>query len=632
MIKVIEIVQQEVQSAARVLFLPFEKTIARASMRSYRLGYFSGLLILFANCFLVFLLAWVSIPAAHAEDTACEATGATHIWVSPLNPKIDEPFKIMAVSTDGPASELVLIDSQDQRMSLQSQRRGGPPWGLIAVLEKLNEGRYRIEANRNGKLIACHTLTLGGSDQQERLQAWNLATEAFYSAWIEALFGAPPEENLSFNSLEPFLRNTERNFLHNYLGINEDNNLPLTPDCADLPYTLRAYFAWKTGLPIAFRACGRGSAKAPPYCGTPTIMTEFTSGISSQASFKKFSRRLVDTVHSGSARTGLADESTDLYPIPLNRETLWPGTVYADPYGHILVLVEWVPQTVDRPGMLLAVDAQPDNSVARKRIWEGTLLFANTENAGPGFKAFRPLISTSPGKWRTLANDELLNHLDFTAFSLEQDYLTPDDFYATLAKLINPSGLDPVQVYEATLAALVEQIEARINSIDNGEAYFRKNPRSVISMPSGAAIFQALGPWEDYSTPSRDMRLIIAINVLNSLPEKIVRHPELFVLKDKNPEEAKGEIEQYHAKRIQEHNIHYTRMDGSPWELSVAEVLARKPAYEMAYNPNDCAEIRWGAKPDTEEYSTCRRYAPAEQRAKMEKYRIWFREVRRPVQ
>jgi hypothetical protein len=64
----------------------------------------------------------------------------------------------------------------------------------------------------------------------------------------------------------------------------------------------------------------------------------------------------------------------------------------------------------------------------------------------------------------------------------------------------------------------------------------------------------------------------------------------------------------------------------------VAEVLARKPAYEMAYNPNDCAEMRWGAKPGTKEYSSCRRHAPAEQRAKMKQYRIWFREARRPAQ
>lgn len=589
-------------------------------MRSYLLNY--GLLV---------LLAWISIPAALAGDIACEQTGTVHIWISPLTLKADEPVKIMAVSTDGPVSELALIGSQDQYVPLQSRRRGGPPWSLVTELAGLSAGDYRVAASRDGKPVACQPIAVGAAIAQQRPAAWNLATEAFYSAWIEELFGAPPGENLSFDSLEPVLRNTERNFLHNHLGLGEDKSLPLTPDCADLPYTLRAYFAWKTGLPMAFRACGRGSAKAPPQCGAPAIMSEFVRGISSQAYFTKFSQQLVNTVHSGSARTGLHDEATDLYPVPLSRETLWPGTVYADPYGHILVLTEWVPQMADRPGMLLAVDAQPDNSVARKRVWEGTMLFANTGNAGPGFKAFRPLVSTASGQWRTLSNDELIDQPDFAPFSLEQDYLTPDDFYARLARLINPDGLDPRQAYEATLTALVEQIETRVNSVDNGEAYFRRNPRNVISMPSGAAIFQTLGPWEDYSTPSRDMRLIIAINVLNGLPEKIAHHPELFVLNGQSPAEARAEIERYHAKRAQERSIRYTRMDGSPWELSVAEVLARKAHYEMAYNPNDCAEIRWGAQPDTEEYSTCNRRAPAEQRAKMEQYRIWFSEVRRPV-
>ncbi|MDV6342975.1 hypothetical protein [Nitrosomonas sp. Is37] len=600
-------------------------------------GYFWKFSTKPASFFLACLLTWSSISMVQAKDDSCQQTEETNIWISPLNPKADGQIKIMAVSTDGPVSELAMIDSQGQRMPLPSRRRGGPPWSLIAELAGVDEGHYRIEANRDGKLITCHLLTIGESgvqkreERKERTKAWNLATEAFYSAWIEALFGAPPEENLSFPSLEPVLRNSERNFLHNYLGHNEDQNLPLTPDCADLPYTLRAYFAWKVGLPISFRACGRGSAKAPPHCGAPTIMTEFTHDISSQASFKKISRQLVNTVHSGSLRTGLEDESTDLYPIPVNRETLWPGSVYADPYGHVLVLVEWVPQTKGRPGILLAVDAQPDNSVARKRIWEGTMLFTNSESAGPGFKAFRPLVATSSGRWRLLSNDELVYHPDFASFSLEQDQLSADNFYARVTKLINPAGLDPKQAYEATLNALIEQIETRVTSVDNGEAYFRKHAGSVIPMPNGTAIFQTIGPWEDYSTPSRDMRLIIAINVLNGLPEKIVRHPELFVLKGQSPEEAKTEIEQHHARRIHEHSIHYTRTDGSPWELSVAEVLARKQAYEMAYNPNDCPEIRWGAQPDSEEHSTCRRHAPATQREKMKQYRIWFREARRPT-
>jgi hypothetical protein len=566
-----------------------------------------------------------------ANDIACEQTGAARIWISPLSPQTGQPVKIMAVSIDGPLSELILMDSQDQPIPLQIRQRGGPPWSLIASLKNLDSGLYRITATRNNQQAGCRSMVIGEAAVQEKPETWNLATEAFYSAWIEELFGAPPEENFNFNSLEPMLRNNERNFLHNYLGLNEDSNLPLTPDCADLPYTLRAYFAWKIGLPTAFRACNRGSAKAPPSCGAPTIVSEFTRGIQSQTNFRKRYRQLADTVHSGSVRTGLAADNTDWYPIPLSRETLWPGTVYADPYGHILVLAEWVPQTADRPGMLLAVDAQPDNSVARKRVWEGTMLFANTENAGPGFKAFRPVVLPVSGTGRMLSNQELNDHPDFMPFSLEQDYLTPDDFYARLMQLINPQGLDPLQAYEAMLTALVEQVETRVNSVQNGETYFRKNPRGTIVMPSGAAIFQTIGPWEDYSTPSRDMRLIIAINVLNGLPEKIVRHSELFVLNGQSPEQAKTMIERHHAKRAQERSIRYIRSDGSEWELTIAEVLARKPDFEIAYNPNDCAEIRWGAQPDTEEYATCRRQASAEQRARMVQYRVWFQETRRPV-
>ena len=577
------------------------------------------------------LLGVFGMQAAWAEGGACEEDGGTHLWISPLNPKADAPLKLMAVATDGAVSELALVDSQGRRTDLDVRRRGGPPWSTSSQLDGLAEGSYQIEARRDGQRVACHALEVGGANEREKALGWTLATEAFYSAWIEELFGAPPEENLSFPSLEPVLRDANRNFLHNYLGQGEDKALPATPDCADLPYTLRAYFAWKVGLPIAFRACSRGSAGAPPRCGPATVKTEFTHGGVSQAGFRNISGQLANAVHSGSARTGLDDEATDLYPVPLSRETLWPGTVYADPYGHVLVLAQWVPQTAGRPGVLLAVDAQPDNSVTRKRFWEGTFLFANVASAGPGFKAFRPLARTASGGLRALGNDELVDSPSFAPFSLEQDGLSPDDFYAKLAKLINPKGLAPRQAYEATLDALVEQLETRVTSVDNGEAYFRKNPGGVIAMPGGAAIFETIGAWEDYSTPSRDMRLIIAINVLNGLPEKIVRHPELFAMEGATPQQAKAEIEQYHARRIQERKIRYTRTDGSPWELTVAEVLARRPLYEMTYNPNDCAEMRWGAKPGTDEYSPCRRHAPDAQHAKMEQYRAWFREARRPT-
>jgi hypothetical protein len=53
-------------------------------------------------------------------------------------------------------------------------------------------------------------------------------------------------------------------------------------------------------------------------------------------------------------------------------------------------------------------------------------------------------------------------------------------------------------------------------------------------------------------------------------------------------------------------------------------------ALEMAYNVNDCVELRWGAPNDGEEASTCKRRASQAQRGKMTEYRSWFRERRRP--
>ena len=59
-------------------------------------------------------------------------------------------------------------------------------------------------------------------------------------------------------------------------------------------------------------------------------------------------------------------------------------------------------------------------------------------------------------------------------------------------------------------------------------------------------------------------------------------------------------------------------------------ILDRVADLEMAYNVNDCVELRWGARDNSAEASTCKRHAPRAQRAKMTEYRSWFRERRRP--
>ena len=66
------------------------------------------------------------------------------------------------------------------------------------------------------------------------------------------------------------------------------------------------------------------------------------------------------------------------------------------------------------------------------------------------------------------------------------------------------------------------------------------------------------------------------------------------------------------------------------WSLKLKDVIDRMSALEMAYNLNDCVELRWGAPDGSEEASTCKRHAPTAQRQKMSEYRAWFSERRRP--
>ncbi|HLK90436.1 MAG TPA: hypothetical protein VKZ18_11110, partial [Polyangia bacterium] len=502
---------------------------------------------------------------------------------------------------------------------------------------------------RGDRTLACRTIEVTarpskpenavGKTVWTAEHAWDRRYENFFSAWIDVLFDAPPDASLDFRPLHQALRDPKRNFLANFLGLREDDPknkaaVVATPDCADLPYFLRAYFSWKLGLPFGFRDCDRGTESRPPRCSgffsnedPPTGPGKETLGV-----IRSFLRQMSNHVQSGSARTALDDDATDYYPVALDRKALRPGTIYADPYGHVMMVVKWVAQTPARGGLLLAVDGQPDTSIGRKRFWEGTFLFANdVKSAGPGFKAFRPVVRGDDGKLAALPNKAIGGAGDpaHAPFSDEQGKLSADAFYARMGKLINPQGLDAEAAYRETLDALAEQLTVRVGSVDNGEKFQKEKP-TVIPMPEGAKIFEATGPWEDYATPSRDMRLLIAMNVLLGIPEKIVKHPDLFKLAGRKPEAVRQEISKLHGSLIPTRGITYTRSDGSSQKLTVADLLARRAALEIAYNPNDCVETRWGATDGTPEAATCQRHAPAEQKAKMAEVRVWFHEARRP--
>lgn len=590
-------------------------------------------------------------PLARAAEPPCRESDDTRIWLSPLAPTAGAPLRVLVVSESLRTGTVQVTLPGGTPKTLSTVPGGGPPFSFYADLTVPSAGTVRVELVQTGGKSVCRRISVAargravtparpeGPGAWRATQAWTRTMESFFSAWVEHMFDAPVDASLGFPSLAPALHDPARNFLWGYLGLHEDDPknraIPrAVPDCADLPYYLRAYFSWKLGLPFGLRDCDRGKTDRAPKCGGlfhNESADDAIKGSSALDRFRSFLRVLANRVHSGSARTALDDDDTDFYPVALERRALRPGTIYADPYGHVLMVSRWVDQTPERGGLLFAVDGQPDNSVGRKRFWEGTFMFASDiKSAGPGFKAFRPVVRGPDGVLGQLSNKALIGDARFAPYSDEQARLRSDAFYARVAKLINPSGLDARTAYAETMNALVEQLSTRVGSVDNGERFMREKNNPVVPMPIGPKIFETTGPWEDYATPSRDMRLLIAMRVLTGLPAKVTEHPELFLLGGRKPAEARADLEKLHEEQIRERSVEYRRSDGSPFRLTVADVLVRRTALEMAYNPNDCVEVRWGATPETADFATCKRHAPDEQRTRMQEYRAWFHEARRP--
>jgi hypothetical protein len=604
---------------------------------------------------------------AQSSEAACDNAANIAVLPSPLSPWKGAPLRVIFASEKPITGELSLVAPDGSVAATSRQRQDGPPYFWYAEVNAPAAGTWhaRLATPQCGAIT--HDITVradrppppgavAGSVWPVR-NAWTRATENLFSAWIEKLFDDPLDATPSWPALHEVLRDRKRNVLFDYLGLGEDEmKMVLRPDCADLPYFLRAYFAFKMGLPFGFSNCSRGGAGKGPQCfqwfsnqnaraerpattgqgqdaddtvSTAPAPAPKRAGLA--ATFGQFLHTVADTVHSGTARTALNSDNTDSYPVALSQATLRPGVVYADPYGHVLMIVRRVPEKDGAAGIILAVDGQPDGTVARKRFWRGNFLFAQDPAlGGPGFKRFRPVVREPNGALRRLTNSEIAKNPQYADFSLEQAKLGVEAFYDRMDDVMSPEPLDPTAAMKDAIDSLEEQVKVRVTSVENGRK-FLSSGRGEASMPDGATIFETMGAWEDFSTPSRDLRLLIAIDVVRGFPDRVARRPERYAMpQGKSAADVQAALQNELTSELATRKFTYPRTDGSTWTLALKDVADRMPELEMAYNPNDCVELRWGAAANSDEAATCRRHAPSAQRSKMLKYRAWFHERRRP--
>jgi hypothetical protein len=396
-------------------------------------------------------------------------------------------------------------------------------------------------------------------------------------------------------------------------------------DCADFPYVLRFYFAWKRGLPFSYESGvePRGATNDMRYTFRGNSVAGRTELKSGEKSGYEILEELQDAVSSASYRIHPDLEEPyepDHYSPAIAPKSIRPGTVIYDPNGHLATV--W---RVDSDGRIHYLDAHPDFSVTRGFY---DLRFVRAyPGMGAGFKNWRPqrLVDAtkeadgtySGGHIELAANKEIADFSDTQFFG---NGPRPDDD-SDWAKSIFMLGREVVDYYDFVRAEMAggtlafDPLREVADMVDSNCADLHYRVQAVdLAIAAGLDklpepdrlppnIYGTEGDWETYSTPSRDARLKTAFKELRDIAERFIhmnerQDPKLSYRGKNLAADMLAAYNRHAAQCI----VTYTRSDGS--RITFGYEMARARLFDLSFDPYQCAERRWGAT-SGEEYAPC---------------------------
>jgi hypothetical protein len=438
---------------------------------------------------------------------------------------------------------------------------------------------------------------------------WSEEDERTYSNFVTALGRS------KYSNLNKFIKDPKANPLYG----EEDKKFNLSPDCADLPYLIRAYVAYKLRVPFSYTSAiaGRGGDQRYSRGNRPTSFKDQDYFVSPQQLFNQ-----VVLINSGYFRTGPEIEDSDFYPVKISKKSVVPGTIYYDPDGHIAIVSE-----VSDDGRIRVIDAHPDRTISKP--WFGAKFTRGSKENGGGFKRWRPIRYTSDNKIIRTRNHNIVDY-------------SGDDQYKKTFSAKGRTGLsyheyvrhslcddarksDPVTEFAFMMKDLHEDISYRamaVNlSIEKGISK-RSHPGAL---PWN--IYGTDGIWEEFSTPSRDARLKVAFREFYDRTRQMIIEAEQNYAAGGTAyarQLAAAFLQQY-AQLSPQLSVSYINSAGSRIMLSFADVSQR--LFTMSFDPYHSIEFRWGAQgeelatsPDNE---TKRRFYQLECRLRNQLERVY---------
>ena len=408
---------------------------------------------------------------------------------------------------------------------------------------------------------------------------------------------------------------------------SDPEGLSYHSDCADLPYFLRAYFAWKNELPFSFAQDmslrdfpgneGR-DIRYSPYGNVVALRYDVTDQPGKTRDvINFFNSFLTDSVSSASFRTHYADDSavnfTDQYPVRISRDAIQPGTMIYDPNGHVGTVYR-----VSNDGKIYFFDAHPDNSVTAG-TFDDKFVRSNP-GQGAGFRNWRPLQLVGAevdrkgfylgGKILGASNRNLSNYsveqffgnqdpkateatVDWkkAAFIIDGKNLTYYE-YIRQQMSVGQLRISPVDEFRSILTDLCESLKDRVHAVDIGVKAGLSQKDHPDRLPEN--IYGTAGDWEEYSTPSRDAQLKVSfIDLLSSSKDFLTKwraQDPTIVYSGSTLAQDLLSTYQQQASSCQ---IQYQNSQGQSVTLSLEEV--RQRLFQLSFDPYHCVERRWGA-------------------------------------
>ena len=95
---------------------------------------------------------------------------------------------------------------------------------------------------------------------------------------------------------------------------------------------------------------------------------------------------------------------------------------------------------------------------------------------------------------------------------------------------MSPEPLDPAKAMQDAITSLEEQVQHARDCCRKRPQVPEQRASGDADMPNGPSIFETNGAWEDFSTPARDLRLLIAIDVVHGFPDHVARRADRYAI------------------------------------------------------------------------------------------------------